>query len=78
VICDSPVFEGQSNEHYGGHLVAESIAPRNLALIAAAPEILEAAVALIACIDLPGNRDEYHAALARLRSAAAQAQMPTS
>lgn len=45
VVADHPVPEiGGSDEveHYGGHLIAESIAPQNVPLIAAAPELLEA------------------------------------
>lgn len=29
-------------DHYGGHLIGESIAPQNLAIIAAAPDLAEA------------------------------------
>lgn len=29
-------------DYYGGHLIAESIAPQNVPLIAAAPDLLEA------------------------------------
>jgi hypothetical protein len=46
VVADQPVPEmGGSDavEYYGGHLVAESIAPQNIPLIAAAPELLVSA-----------------------------------
>lgn len=45
VVADHPVPEISGSDHveaYGGHMVGESIAPRNRALIAAAPELLEA------------------------------------
>lgn len=45
VVADHPVPEiSGSNDvkYYGGHLIAESIAPQNAALIAAAPELLAA------------------------------------
>ena len=44
VVCDTPIPEisgSEHTEHYGGHLVAESIAPKNRAIIAAAPEIFK-------------------------------------
>ena len=46
VVSDYPVPEiGGSDavEFYGGHLIAESVAPRNEPIIAAAPDLLEAA-----------------------------------
>lgn len=49
VIADHPapgVRGSDDVEAYGGHMVAESIAPQNRALVAAAPEVLDA---LIAC-----------------------------
>lgn len=45
VVADHPVPEiGGSDavDYYGGHLIAESIAPQNVPLIAAAPDLLEA------------------------------------
>lgn len=45
VVCDKPVPEIGGSDHveyYGGHLIAESIAPQNAHLIAAAPDLLEA------------------------------------
>lgn len=48
VVADVPIPEVEGSDHYeyyGGHLVAESIAPRNLPVIAAAPELLAEASA---------------------------------
>ena len=45
VVGDARIDEVPGSEHieyYGGHLVAESIAQRNVPLIAAAPDLLEA------------------------------------
>lgn len=45
IVSDSPVsgIRGSDNvEAYGGHLIAESVAQQNRALIAAAPELLAA------------------------------------
>ena len=45
VVCDTEIQQFQtagSVDAYGGHLVAESIARENLAIISAAPEMLEA------------------------------------
>ena len=45
VVADYPIPEVGGSEHveyYGGHLVAESIAPQNVSIIAAAPEMLTA------------------------------------
>lgn len=44
VVADHPVQEIRGSdavEAYGGHLIAESIAPRNQPIIAAAPEMLD-------------------------------------
>ncbi len=44
VVSDHPVPEihgSDSLDYYGGHLIAESIAPQNLAIIAASPEMLD-------------------------------------
>lgn len=45
IVADHPVegmYQGaDAVEYYGGHVVAESVAPCNRALIAAAPEMLE-------------------------------------
>lgn len=45
IVSDHPVPEmsgADAVEYYGGHLIAESIAPRNRPLICAAPEMLDA------------------------------------
>lgn len=50
VVADAPVPEisgSEAVEHYGGHLIAESIAPQNQPLIAAAPDLLLAARATL-------------------------------
>jgi hypothetical protein len=52
VVADLP-FEGAPDgydaiDHYGGYLVAESVAPGNRLLIAAAPDLLEALRELLA------------------------------
>ncbi len=50
VVADSPAsLFGVSDEerrYYEGYLIAESISPENLAIIAAAPEMLEALKAI--------------------------------
>ena len=51
IVADSPVsgIRGSDNvEAYGGHLIAESVAQKNRALIAAAPDLLAAANAALA------------------------------
>lgn len=43
VVADHPVPEMNGSdavEYYGGHLIAESIAPQNIPVISAAPEML--------------------------------------
>lgn len=49
IVADTPADYGDeaSNLHYGGHLIAESVAVCNRPLIAAAPELLEALQALV-------------------------------
>lgn len=45
VVADHPVPEiggSDATDYYGGHLIAESIAPQNRAVIAAAPDMLAA------------------------------------
>jgi hypothetical protein len=46
VVADVPVEDGVTGtgdvEYYGGHLVAETVAPCNRPLIAAAPKLLSA------------------------------------
>ncbi|CAB3905632.1 hypothetical protein LMG2828_04733 [Achromobacter piechaudii] len=54
VVADTPVNAGLDNEHveaYGGHLIAESIAVCNRPLIAAAPELLMAAMRYLNALD---------------------------
>ncbi|MBO1013468.1 hypothetical protein IPU70_07910 [Achromobacter sp. SD115] len=60
VVSDVPVNAGLDNDHteaYGGHLIAESVAVCNRPLIAAAPELFEAAEAAMALI---GKLDPIH------------------
>jgi hypothetical protein len=50
VVCNTEIPEwhtADSVEYYGGHLVAESMAPANARLIAAAPELAEALEAML-------------------------------
>lgn len=64
VVSDHPVtlMRGSDDvEAYGGHMVAESVAKNNLALVAAAPELLEA---LIDAVENPTD-DAYWIAQAR-------------
>lgn len=45
VVADIPILEVPGSDdvtYYGGHLIAESIAAQNVALIAAAPDLLAA------------------------------------
>lgn len=46
VVADHPVPEmrGSDDPFYKGHLIAESVAPQNVGLIASAPELLEALI----------------------------------
>lgn len=48
VVSDQPVPEVRGSDldldYYGGHLIAESIAPKNAPLISAAPDLYEALV----------------------------------
>ena len=56
-------------EYYGGHLVCESVAPQNMDLIAAAPELLEALEAIVA-FDTPlpcGLLKQARAAIAKAK-----------
>lgn len=50
VVADHPVPEirgSEEVEHYGGHLICESVSPSNARLIAAAPDLLEALKAIL-------------------------------
>lgn len=43
VVADYPIPEiggSDASDYYGGHLICESIAPRNIPIVAAAPELL--------------------------------------
>ena len=45
IVSDEPctdILGAENVEHYGGYLIAESIAPINLSIIAAAPELYDA------------------------------------
>ena len=58
VVADYPIPEVDGSghvEYYGGHLVAESIAPQNIPLIAAAPDLL---AALKTLVTIPEVRQE--------------------
>ena len=55
IVSDEPctdVLGAENVEHYGGYLIAESIAPRNLSIIAAAPEMYEAIAAIATAMNL--------------------------
>ncbi len=49
VVCDTPITEISGSDHveyYGGHLICESVAPRNVSIIAAAPDMYEALISI--------------------------------
>jgi hypothetical protein len=79
VVCNTEIPEwhtADSVEYYGGHLVAESMAPANARLIAAAPELAEALEAALRLLDetqtlawSPRQGDIYDAARAALAKA---------
>ena len=55
IVSDEPctdILGAENVEHYGGYLIAESIAPRNLSIIAAAPEMYEAIAAIATAMNL--------------------------
>jgi len=73
VVADHPVPEiGGSDaiDYYGGHLIGESIAPQNIGLIAAAPELLEALKETLAI----AKRDEFGDYVIRAEAAIAKAE----
>jgi hypothetical protein len=59
VICDTPIPEvrgSQDTDYYAGHLIAESLAPQNVPVVSAAPELLAAAQQAISeCAALIGT-----------------------
>lgn len=80
VVADTPAGHSEESDHvayYGGHLVAESICSHNRALVAAAPELLEALQGLLVAYNDPGNTGSTHddkveaarAAIAKARGA---------
>jgi hypothetical protein len=67
VVADTPASAFQSGgedsvRYYNGHLIAESISPENLPLIAAAPDLL-AALRELHLKAVVGTDAERHAAL---------------
>ena len=80
VVADHPIPELSGSdevEYYGGHLVAESIAPQNMALIAAAPELLaeaHAAVAFLKTVEWNDSTSETDAGNLRIALEAAIAK----
>lgn len=57
IISTAPIVDGVNGtadvDYYGGYLIAETVAPSNAKLIAAAPDLLLACTGLICAIDLP-------------------------
>lgn len=79
VVADEPVPGIMGSDHieyYGGHCIAESVAPQNCPLIVAAPDLLAAAKAaldvLVPNADVPG--DLTRAAADKVRAAIAKAE----
>ena len=73
VVADAPapgVGGSDDVEHYGGHLVAESITPSNAKLIAAAPELL---ALLIELIDIEGPQPGHITWANKVKAAIAKA-----
>lgn len=73
VVADFPVpgIRGSDEtESYGGHLVAESISTQNRALIAAAPDLLEALVEMVEWLEQGDHEGPMHT---RARAAIAKA-----
>jgi hypothetical protein len=80
VVSDHPIGEiGGSDdvEYYGGHLVAETVAPRNLPVIAAAPDMLTALKDTLAYWETTGFADrapDCHCIVEQMRAAIAKAE----
>jgi hypothetical protein len=84
VVADVPVpgINGSdATDYYNGHLVAESVAPQNVALIAAAPDLLtglerllEHYVDLVRCGDCGNWNPEEEAPVKAARAAIAKAE----
>jgi hypothetical protein len=75
VVADTPVGPGCCDAdvaYYGGYLVAESIAPSNRPLIAAAPDLLRACMMALAWMHVTAKGDtpiakQLRAAIAKAR-----------
>jgi len=69
VSVDGGPLGSDAFEHYGGNLIAESVAPCNRPLIVAAPELLQVLKAIVAFdqIDARGKRYsfDYNSPLAK-------------
>ena len=78
VVCDTEIPQFQTAESvdaYGGHLVAESIARENIAIISAAPEMLEALEDIASTFDMtwrPGCTERRAGDIARAAIAKAR------
>lgn len=82
VVADYPIPVGGSDDvdYYGGHLVAESIAPQNTPIIAAAPELLAAAKKLrhaVYALGLDPVDEDFCSILEQADLAIAKAEPPT-
>ena len=77
VVADVPVPDiGGSDavSYYGGHLICESIAKRNVPIVAAAPELLEAVQELLSTMErIDSTTAEYFAARHKVKVAVAKA-----
>jgi len=85
VIADSPapgIHGSNMIEHYGGHLICESVSEANAHLIAAAPDLLEALEKCLYIIGHPKDEpetlwrtdDEINDAYMQARAAIAKAK----
>ena len=64
IVSDEPctdILGAENVEHYGGYLIAESIAPRNLSIIAAAPNMYEAISAAVHAMKMGFEGNEIFA-----------------